>query len=268
MSIDNRPYRYVVFNADDFGITNGVCSGIVEAVQSGCLTATTAMAAVPGSLDRIARWAPAIRGRVGAHLQLTSGRSVLGRNRVPSLVDGAGNFPASKKQLQHARCGEIVREWHAQIRALESAGIEITHIDTHHHVHRYPHVFRAYLEIARHYGVAARSLNPAMTTILRGCGVPGVERTLVGWFGENLTVEGLMRIIRDGTRDLPPGSTVEVMCHAGRADAALSGVSKYVCDREQELDVLTDLALQGRMEMHGFRPAGFPAAATAIARTA
>ena len=267
VGLNNRPYRYIVFNADDFGITNGVCSGIVEALQSGCLTATTAMAAVPGSLDRIARWAPAIRGHVGAHLQLTSGRPVLDRKRVSSLVGANGNFPASKTNLQNARFEDIVPEWHAQIRALESAGIEITHLDTHHHVHKYPNAFNAYLEIARYYGLVARSLNPKMTGILRACGVPCVERTLVEWHGGDLTVEGLMQIIRDGTRDLPPGSTIEVMCHPGRADQSLSGMSKYIYEREQELAVLTDLALQSRMELEGFRPSNFPSAA-AIARPA
>lgn len=267
MGTNNRPYRYVVFNADDFGITNGVCSGIVEALQAGCLTATTAMAAVPGSLDRIAKWAPPIRGHVGAHLQLTSGRPVLDRKHVLSLVDAHGNFPGSKANLQRAQVEDITQEWHAQIRALESAGIEITHLDTHHHVHRYPHVFSAYLKIARYYRLMARSLNPKMTAILRGSGVPCFERTLVGWFGENLTVEGLMRIIQDGTRDLPPGSTIEVMCHPGRADPSLSSISKYVYDREQELAVLTDLALQSRMELEGFCPSDFPAAA-AIAHPA
>ncbi len=267
MSINPRPYRYIVFNADDFGLTNGVTAAIVEAIQAGCLGATTAMAAVPGSLDRIAKWAPKIPGRIGAHLQLTTGRPVLGPKRVRSLVDAGGNFPASKIALHGARFDEIVDEWHAQIYALRSAGVEITHIDTHHHVHKFPHVFSAYLEIARHYRLIARSLNARMTFVLRGCGVPCVERTLTDWFGSDLTVEGLMELIEDGTRDLPTGSTVEVMCHPGRTDMSLLKVSKYGYEREQELDVLTDLALLGRMESKAFRPCSFPATA-AVARSA
>jgi predicted glycoside hydrolase/deacetylase ChbG (UPF0249 family) len=255
---NTRPYRYVVFNADDFGLTNGVSAGIVDAIQSGCLGATTAMAAVPGSLDRIAKWGPRIPGRIGAHLQLTTGRPVLDRRRVISLVDERGNFPPSKAAIHRAQIEEIVEEWHAQIGALRSAGVEITHIDTHHHVHKYPHVFSAYLEIARHYRVIARSLNPKMTRILRACGVPCVERTLVGWYGRDLNVEGLVQLIEEGTCDLPPGSTVEVMCHPGRADSSLASVSKYGYEREEELAVLTDLALQTRMELQAFRPCSFP----------
>jgi predicted glycoside hydrolase/deacetylase ChbG (UPF0249 family) len=267
VSTNTRPYRYIVFNADDFGITNGVCGGIVDAIHTGCLGATTAMAAMPGSLDRIAKWAPKIPGRIGAHLQLTTGRPVLGPGRVPSLVDFRGNFPASKTTLHRARFDDIVDEWHAQICALRSAGVEITHIDTHHHVHKFPHVFSAYLEIARHYRVITRSLNPRMTAVLRGCGVPCVERTLTGWFGSDLTVESLMAVIEEGTQDLPPGSTVEVMCHPGRTDTSLLNVSKYGYEREQELAVLTDLALLGRLELTAFRPCPFRAM-TAVARTA
>jgi predicted glycoside hydrolase/deacetylase ChbG (UPF0249 family) len=267
VSTNARPYRYIVFNADDFGITNGVCGGIADAIHAGCLGATTAMAAVPGSLDRIAKWAPKIPGRIGAHLQLTTGRPVLDPRRVPSLVDSRGNFPASKTALQRARMDDMVEEWHAQIRALNSAGVEITHIDTHHHVHKFPHVFSAYLEIARHYRLITRSLNPRMTAVLRGCGVPCVDRTLTDWFGSNLTVEGLMAVIEEGTRDLPPGSTIEVMCHPGRTDTSLLNASKYGYEREQELAVLTDLALLGRMELKAFRPRPFRAT-TAVARTA
>jgi predicted glycoside hydrolase/deacetylase ChbG (UPF0249 family) len=225
------------------------------------------MAAVPGSLDHIAKWAPKIPGRIGAHLQLTTGRPVLDPRRVTSLVDARGNFPASKTALHRARFEDIVDEWHAQIGALESAGVNITHIDTHHHVHKYPHVFSAYLEIARHYRVITRSLNPKMTATLRACGVPCVERTLVDWFGNDLTVEGLVAVIEQGTQDLPPGSTTEVMCHPGWVDASLLNISKYGYEREQELSVLTDLALLGRMELKALRPCSFPAMA-AVARTA
>ena len=262
-----RPYHYVVLNADDFGITNGVCAGIVDAIQAGCLGATTAMAAVPGSLNRIALWAPRIPGRIGAHLQLTTGVPVLDRCQVTSLVNASGKFPASKTCIHGARVTEIVAEWHAQIRALESTGVELTHIDTHHHVHRYPHVFEAYLEIARCYRLVTRSLNPEMTAILRSNGVPCVERTLVSWFGENLTTEGLMQVIEEGTHGLGPGSTVELMCHPGRADMSLLGISKYAYEREQELATLTDLALQARLELGGFRPRCFRRASD-TARTA
>ena len=50
----------VVINADDFGLTEGVCAGIVKAIQAGGVTATTAMACVPGAVERLKRWAPKI----------------------------------------------------------------------------------------------------------------------------------------------------------------------------------------------------------------
>ena len=87
------------------------------------------------------------------------------------------------------------------------------------------------------------------------------------WFGNDLTVEGLVAVIEQGTQDLPPGSTTEVMCHPGWVDASLLNISKYGYEREQELSVLTDLALLGRMELKALRPCSFPAMA-AVARTA
>jgi len=182
-------YR-VIFNADDFGLTDGVCAGIVEAISRGSVCATTAMAAVPGSPQRLGRWAPMIRSRIGAHLQLTSGRPVLDPKLIPSLVRPDGTYPRSKKELAGAAREEIVREWHAQIAVLRDLGIGITHLDTHHHVHKFPHVFDAFLEIAAYYKLPARSLNDNMQRKLHAAGVLCAGRTLLEWYGGDLSVQG------------------------------------------------------------------------------
>jgi predicted glycoside hydrolase/deacetylase ChbG (UPF0249 family) len=258
-----KPHR-VIFNADDFGLTEGVCLGIIEAIRFGCVTGTTAMAAVPGAPERLLRWAPEIPGCVGAHLQLTSGRPVLNTELVPSLVEAGGIFPASKKGLPRAVPEEIVREWHAQVRVLQGLGIDITHIDTHHQVHRFPNVFAAFLEIAKHYKVPARSLHADMARELRAAGVPCVERTLLDWYGGDLSVSRLLRILNDAVPDDGLPCTLELMCHPGRVDGSLPLVSKYVDDREGELRVLTDRETKGRLQAAGFSLAGFAALSAAV----
>ncbi len=62
----------LIVNADDFGLTEGVSAGIVDAIERGVVTATTAMVAIDAS-ERLARLGPRIAGRVGLHLQLTGG---------------------------------------------------------------------------------------------------------------------------------------------------------------------------------------------------
>jgi predicted glycoside hydrolase/deacetylase ChbG (UPF0249 family) len=251
-----RTYR-VILNADDFGLTEGVCAGIVEAIRRGCVTATTAMAATPGAGERLTVWAPQIAGNIGAHLQLTSGTPVSKVERVPSLVGENGAFPASKKDLHGAVAAEIVREWHAQIEILLGLGIPLSHLDTHHHVHRFPHIFAAFLEIATYYKAPARSLDPDMTEALRSAGVPCVDRTLVDWYGGDLSESRLFTILNEGLAGLPPSSTIELMCHPGWVDTSLPRVSKYVEDRERELRVLADPGVKDRLVAAGFELCSF-----------
>ena len=241
----------VVINADDFGLTEGVCAGIVKAIQAGGVTATTAMACVPGAVERLKRWAPKIPGHIGAHLQLTSGAPVLPPERVPSLVQDGGQFPAIRKQVR-ARTEEILFEWRAQIELLRCAGIELTHLDSHHHIHRLPAALPAFCELAKQYGLPARALDAETTRSLRTAGVPCVGRTLTDWYGGELSAGSLVNVLNEGRRDSPEAGSFEVMCHPGFVDGDLRLLSRYVDDREKELAVLCDGVFQRQLAVAGF----------------
>ena len=242
----------VVINADDFGLTEGVCAGIVKAIQAGGVTATTAMACVPGAVERLKRWAPKIPGRIGAHLQLTSGAPVLPPERVPSLVQDAGQFPAIRKQVRAPRTEEILFEWRAQIELLLCTGVELTHLDSHHHIHCLPAALPAFCELAKQYGLPARALDAGTTRTLRTAGVPCVSNTLTDWYGGELSVGSLVNVLKEGRRESPEAGSFEVMCHPGFVDGGLRLLSRYVDDREKELAVLCDGALQQELAAAGF----------------
>jgi predicted glycoside hydrolase/deacetylase ChbG (UPF0249 family) len=242
----------VVINADDFGLTEGVCAGIVRAIEAGGVTSTTAMVCVPGSGERLTRWAPRIPGQIGAHLQLTSGAPILPPGRVPSLVRQDGKFPARRKELQNPKQEEILEEWRAQIEFLLRAGIEPTHLDSHHHVHGLPAVFPAFCELAMQYSLPARSLDWDMTRNLRAAGVPCIDRTLTGWYGGELSMQSLVGRLQEGLREYPSAENFEVMCHPGFSDDNLPSLSRYVREREVELAVLCDANFQRELVVAGF----------------
>lgn len=242
----------VIINADDFGLTDGVCRGIVKTIHAGGVTATTAMVCVTGAKERLRCWAPEIKGHIGAHLQLTSGAPILGRERVPSLVAADGKFPARRKQIRNPRIEEIVAEWQAQIECLLCLGIEPTHLDTHHHVHGLTVVFPAFCEIARRYSLPARSLHPQMTRELRAAGVRCVDQTLTGWYGGELSVKSLVQILQEGARQYLGARSFEVMCHPGLADDSLHSLSRYVVEREVELATLCETNIRQELNTAGF----------------
>jgi predicted glycoside hydrolase/deacetylase ChbG (UPF0249 family) len=254
----------VIINADDFGLTEGVCAGIVRAIEAGGVTSTTAMVCVPGSAERLTRWAPRVAGKIGAHLQLTSGAPILPPERVPSLARQDGKFPTRRKEIQNPNHEEIFEEWQAQIESLLRAGIEPTHLDSHHHVHGLPAVFPAFCELATQYSLPARSLDPDMTRRLRAAGVPCIDRTLTGWYGGELSVKSLVRLLQEGLREYPGAESFEVMCHPGFSDDGLPSLSRYVSERDVELAALCDANLQQELAVAGFFLTPIPFAPRAV----
>src|SRR5207247_5222708 len=84
--------RALIVNADEFGLTEHVNYGIVEAHQHGAVTSTTMLANMWAfeHAAGLARAHPTLA--VGVHLNLTHGRPVLPPARVPTLVDQEGHF--------------------------------------------------------------------------------------------------------------------------------------------------------------------------------
>src|SRR2546426_4582911 len=86
---ETRMKRLIV-NADDFGWSEGVNRGIVEAYRNGIVTSATVLAngeAFDGAV-RLARQER--RVGVGVHLNLSDGAPLLPRWEVPSLVHEQG----------------------------------------------------------------------------------------------------------------------------------------------------------------------------------
>ena len=242
----------IVINADDFGLTEGVCTGIVRAVEAGVVTSTTAMVCVPGAMQRLQRWAPRITGRIGAHLQLTSGVPILPAKSVPSLVVKDA-FPSKRKEVKGVRTAEVLAEFVAQIETLIQAGIEPTHLDSHHHIHGLPDVFPAFCELAQRYAIPVRSLSPEMTRQLRLASVSCIDRTLTEWYEGELTVSTFMHVLQQGFAEYPESRSFEIMCHPGFVDKSLFSLSRYVTERELELAVLCDPNLQREIANAGFK---------------
>ncbi len=236
--------RTLIVNADDFGFTDGVCEGIVRAIQRGIVTSTSAMVCCEGAPERLARWAPMIRGRIGVHLQLTTGQPLLPAAVVPSITGPDGCFVNRRKQIPLIHAEELYREWNAQVEAIMALGIQPTHIDTHHHVHGRDDIFDVFCRVARNFDLPARPVAPDMSTRLRGQDLACVDMTLTGWYGGELTAESLISVLKEGLERYPEAVAFELMCHPGICDQLLPQLSRYCEERERELRSLTSPGLE------------------------
>src|SRR5436190_2146588 len=84
--------RWLVVNADDFGLTVGINAGIERGIREGILRSTSAMAVGSALADAAARARRLPGLGVGLHLTLVGERPVCQPRDVPSLVGRDGRF--------------------------------------------------------------------------------------------------------------------------------------------------------------------------------
>ena len=250
--------RRLIVNADDFGFTPDVNSGIVEAFTEGILTSTTLMANGPafdGAVD-LAVSHPGLD--IGCHLVLIGGFSVADPGKpLPTTLGqfllrvGAGWSKAA-----------IEEEFCAQIEKIRSAGLTPSHLDTHKHTHLAPPVLDAMLSAARRYGIKwiRRPFDLPLTAARAGAGFSTrmIQRGLSplrrrftakleasgaratdAFAGFQLTGRFRAVELSELIAALPEGST-EFMCHPGHCrDELLAAPTRLKQSREIELRALT-----------------------------
>ncbi len=242
--------RWLVVNADDFGLTAGVSRGILDAYRTGIVSSTTALVnlAADPDLDAEAAGLPGLG--IGLHVNLTWGTPVSRAAAVPSLVGTDGRFPrdpalaAARAVLDEAR-----REIEAQVDAFARRfGRPPTHLDSHHHVHRQPRIAEIVLDVALAAGLPLRSQDPGFRDGLRRRGARTPDH-FVG--GDGAEPYWTTARLLDTLAGLPVGCT-ELMCHPGRYDESLAG-SRYGRQRETELAALRDPEARATVERLGIR---------------
>jgi chitin disaccharide deacetylase len=220
--------RYLIVNADDFGLTPGVNAGILAAHRRGIVTSTTALVNREIPPDHV-RAALDSGIAIGLHVNVTLGAPI---TRAPSLVDGAGRFTRDARHAAaRAEAVDVEEEVAAQIERFASLFHQPpTHLDTHHHVGLFPPVRDIVLGWAARLGVPVRSQNQAARHRARSVRLATPDH----FFGESgpgpyWTPERTIAHLRR----LPPGVS-EFMTHPGYCDLALS-YSRYGRQRETEL---------------------------------
>ncbi len=276
--------RRLIVNADDFGFTSGVNRAIVEAHTRGVVTSATLMANGPAFAEaaQLAKTVPKLS--VGCHVVLTDGEPVVAAGELPSLTSSAHFRDGMVAFAARAIAGtmadnEITAEATAQIRKIQSAGIAVSHVDTHKHTHLFPKILRPLLRAAAKCGV--RSIrNPFGPRLpLRSnhllsrpsLWTRSVEVRILSSFSGKFreavdhegftTPDGTLGIVVTGALDETlfsaiarsiPNGTWEFVCHPGYNDPDLqAGKTRLRESRETELRVLTLPAARDLLAQQG-----------------
>jgi predicted glycoside hydrolase/deacetylase ChbG (UPF0249 family) len=151
--------RYLVINADDFGLSQGTNRAIKKVHEKGVLTSASLLATTPGFEDSLKIVKDCPKLGVGVHFSLTWGRSVLPASEVPDLVDQDRYFYPGyarlilKSILIKNFIQQVEKEFLAQIGKVVAAGVVVDHLDSQEHVHMIPKIFPVVLKIAKKYQI-------------------------------------------------------------------------------------------------------------------
>jgi len=190
--------RRLIVNADDFGQSDGVTRGIIQAHERGIVTSASLMVMWPAATTAAAYARREDRLSTGLHVDL--GEWI--------WRDGAWACRYQRVDLDDTLAVE--REIRAQLnRCRDLIGRNPTHLDSHQHVHRREPVRSTLAQIANELGVPLRHVTPGIR--YRG-----------DFYGQTATGEPLPDAITVDALvwslvNLEPGVT-ELGCHPGYAE--------------------------------------------------
>jgi predicted glycoside hydrolase/deacetylase ChbG (UPF0249 family) len=265
--------------ADDYGISPAVSKGIRELVAQGRLNATSVMTAAPSfdraeaeSLKMLNAGGP--RLAIGLHVTLTGKFKPMSLGFRPTRH---GTFLSLAEMMVRGRLGLLSRkrltvEIATQLEAFVMRfGQTPDFIDGHQHVHLFPQVREALLDVVKatapHAWVRQCGGVPTLpiafwdykTRILDA--LSGKFRKLAakhdlatnpafsGVYDFTADTVDFARLFPGFLRDLPPRSVV--MCHPGFVDAELERLDPLTAQREREYAYLAGDGFPGVLRAHG-----------------
>ncbi|HZS45843.1 MAG TPA: ChbG/HpnK family deacetylase [Blastocatellia bacterium] len=242
--------KQVIINGDDFGLSDGISSGIVHCMHHGCVSSTTIMPCVDGAMERLEQWESRITGSLGVHLQLTCGKPRSPIETINSLLVNNA-FPVDVEAVEDLSVDEVEKEWSAQIEAVMEGGRAITHLDSHHGHHRCDRLIDVYVRLAQRYGLAARGGSQEVCRRLSDNGVVTTDLCDSRWLRGEKTVDRFVNLLLEDFDQLGGDGTVEIVTHPGFVDDGLHKVTRYSEQRGKELEVLCSKELVTCLRRNG-----------------
>jgi predicted glycoside hydrolase/deacetylase ChbG (UPF0249 family) len=235
--------KFVIVNADDFGLSDGINRGVIQAFEQGIVTSASLMVR-QAAAEAAAHYAKD-QPRLSLGLELDFGEWAFTRGEWVQLYSVIrSSDPAAFAQEIDSQ----LREFHRLV------GREPTHIDSHQHLHREEPLHSAVLGAARTIGVPVRQYSG-----IPYCGDFYGQTDEGESMVEALSVRNLKQILAT----LPPGLT-ELGCHPGYRDG-LSNV--YAAERELEVYTLCSPEIRASLALLGIQLCSFETAPLSLIAT-
>ncbi|MDD5085070.1 MAG: ChbG/HpnK family deacetylase [Candidatus Omnitrophica bacterium] len=247
-----RARRYLIVNADDFNLTEGVNRGIITSHKEGLVSSTTVFVNFPFNHLWVKTLRAVKRLGVGLHLNVVIGNPVSPRDEAKALLNEKGEFRWRSGEIKRPfPLEEIHREFDVQIKLFKKTFSRFpTHLDTHYHIHKEKEIFAIILDLSHKYRLPFR-LSPFLSEEerqrLRRRGIILAHRLLGDTSFQSYWTR---KKLEDTIKDLPAGIS-ELMVHPGYADKPLAKVSSLTKQRALELRLLCSERLLSLVKKNG-----------------
>ena len=250
--------RLLILHADDLGMSHSVNRATFEALEKGWISSASILVPCPWFAE-VATWARAHPDAdLGIHLALNSEWTsfrwgpLSAASEVPSLVDDQGYFPLVETTVAaKAKPAEVERELRRQVDRAKSAGIRLSHLDSHMGaLFQTPALFAVYQGLGTTYGLPLLS---------QRSGDGGREDALIDRvlsIEPGVPASGWLAAYQKLLEPLPPG-VYEVILHLAYDDEEMRGASKDHPDwgaawRQSDFDLVRNAQFRDWLKAKGF----------------
>jgi predicted glycoside hydrolase/deacetylase ChbG (UPF0249 family) len=244
-------------------------AGIIKAHREGIVTSASLSpnGACFEEAVKLAKDSPSLA--IGIHLTLVGEAPLCAPREIPTLAP-EGKLPHyfttlfRRLLLGRIAQDEIERELSAQVARAADAGIRVSHLDSHQHVHLHPTLLPIVMRVARRFGVGA------VRAARRVSALSGIRPALVSLFSRRAAAslrEGGLRtpdacvgLAETGGLDAArlgrllaelPAGTSELICHPGLGGAAIARAYPWGFRWDEEAAALTQPGLRDGLAARG-----------------
>jgi predicted glycoside hydrolase/deacetylase ChbG (UPF0249 family) len=150
----------VIINADDFGLNSEVNAAILDLLGRSGITSVTMLGNAPAIQKGVKELPKNSRCSFGVHLNLTEFAPLTPRSSLGELarcLDEGGCFLGENVLRSQKLSGELreamFMELKLQVERILSHGVQVSHFDSHNHVHTLPGLLPVLKRLQKHFGV-------------------------------------------------------------------------------------------------------------------
>ncbi|HWY14547.1 MAG TPA: ChbG/HpnK family deacetylase [Rhizomicrobium sp.] len=219
----------LIVNADDLGATPRVNTAVFALMASGRIRSATLLANGRAFDEAVSRIGDFPHCSFGVHLNVATRMPVGPASELAPILGTDGQFRvAAVRRLfipQSVR-NAVLREWISQVARVKNAGVAVSHIDSHHHVHIIPGLFGTLKRLQRECGISRVRLAESRRGSRSLAAIPfrlgkAIWNRALRMDGTRTTDDicGLPRFETSSKKKYARSRTMEIMVHPGSRDA-------------------------------------------------